>query len=121
MRQETKDIMKAFLKRTSRRCQRTTTDGDAVYLHGNRIAWRESNGDISMTLAGWGTPTTRERLNGLCMLLIDKRPFNQRKHEQFYNDDPIDTTQVITIHTIVPVEMNFDQQRAWYDTSAELN
>jgi hypothetical protein len=55
------------------------------------------------------------------MLLIDKRPFNQRKHEQYYDDTPIDTTQVITIHTIVPVELNVDQQRAWYDTSAELN
>ena len=117
MRQETKDIMKAFLNRKSCRRQRTITDGSAVYLHGNRIAWREPNGDISMTLAGWGTPTTRERLNGLCMLLIDKRPFNQRKHEQFYHDDPIDTDQVITIHNINEV----DQQRAWYDTSAELN
>lgn len=116
MRKETKDIMTAFLRRASRRCQRTMTDGDAVYLHGNRIAWREPNGDISMTLAGWCTPTTRERLNGLCLLLIDCKPFNQRKFEQFYHDDPIDTRQVITIHNINEV----DQQRAWYDTSAEL-
>lgn len=121
MRQETKDIMTAFLKRKSCHRQRTMTDGDNVYLHGNRIAWREDNGDISVTLAGWGTNTTRERLNGLCMLLMDKRPFNQRKHEQYYDDTPIDTRQVITFHSIVPVEMNVDEQRAWYDTSAELN
>jgi hypothetical protein len=121
MRQETKDIMTAFIERRSCHRQRSRTDGSAVYLHGNRIAWREPNGDISMTLAGWGSYTTRERLNGLCLLLIDCKPFNQRKFEQFYHDDPIDTRQVITIHTIVPVEMNFDQQRAWYDTSAELN
>ena len=120
MRQVTKNIMEAFLKRKSLRCLRNTTDGNTVYLHGNRIAWHESNGDISMTLAGWGSPTTRERLNGLCMLLIDKRPFNQREHEQYYDDTPIDTRQVITIHTLVPVELNVDQQRAWYDTSAEL-
>lgn len=35
-------------------------------LHGNAIAVRTViNGSTMITLAGWNTPTTRERLNGL--------------------------------------------------------
>ena len=35
-------------------------------LHGHAIAWWNTfTGDYEVTLAGWPTPTTRERLNGL--------------------------------------------------------
>lgn len=116
MRKETRDIMTAFIKRKSCTRARTQTNGDVVTLHGNKIAWRERDGSISMTLAGWGTTTTRDRLNGLCMMLMDKKPFSQRKGVQYYDDHEIDTTQIITVHTII----EHDEQRAWYDTSAEL-
>jgi hypothetical protein len=118
MRKETRDVMTAFLKRKSCTRARTQTNGDVVTLHGNKIAWREPDGSISMTLAGWGTPTTRDRLNGLCLLLMDKKPFHQKKGVQYYDDKEIDTTQVITVHTLI--ESSIDEQRAWYDTSAEL-
>lgn len=36
----------------------------SVYLHGHMIAQR-INGEWSISLAGWNTPTTRSRLNGL--------------------------------------------------------
>jgi hypothetical protein len=118
MRKETRDVMMAFLKRTSCHRKNSSTDGKVVTLFGNRIAWHEPDGSISMTLAGHGTPTTRDRLNGLCLLLMDKKPFHQKKGVQYYDDREIDTTQVITVHTLI--ESSIDEQRAWYDTSAEL-
>ena len=118
MRKETRDIMTAFLQRKSCTRARTQTNGDIVTLHGNKIAWREPDGSISMTLAGWGTPTTRDRLNGLCFLMMNKHPFHQVRGVQYYDDYKIDTTQVITVHSLITYE--HDEQRAWYDTSAEL-
>ncbi len=43
-----------------------TVEGDSVrmYLHANLIA-HKNRGALLITLAGWPTPTTRERLNGL--------------------------------------------------------
>lgn len=105
MRQVTRKVMKAFLERRSVKTHTTWTNGEEVFLFGNRIAWRLPNGDISFTLAGHGTPTTRERLNGLCELLYGKRPFSQRDHEQYMNNTPIDTDWVITHHVLVPQEL----------------
>ena len=65
MRQITKQISKSFRKGFSKKISNTETDGVSVWLHGNRIAWRNQDNTISITLAGWGTPTTRERLNGI--------------------------------------------------------
>jgi len=56
-----------------------------LYLHGNIIA-RKRGGKIHLTLAGWGTPTTRERLNTLLSELDSDVRFFQSKHEQFAVD-----------------------------------
>lgn len=84
MRKETREIMTAFLHEIPARAARTSTDGRAVYLHGNKIAWRDAEGDVWATLAGWGTPTTRERLNGLCATFpaFSGFGFSQKDHEQ---------------------------------------
>ena len=118
MRKETQQIMTAFLKRKPCHRKNSSTDGEVVTLFGNKIAWREPDGSISMWLCGHGTPTTRDRLNGLCLMLMDKKPFHQKKGVQYYDDNEISTTQVITVHTLI--ESGIDEQRAWYDTSAEL-
>ena len=118
MRKGTRDIMTAFLQRTKCRRKNTETDGDTVYLFNNKIAWREPDGSISMWMCGHGTRTTRDRLNGLCFLMMNKHPFHQTKGVQYYDDYKIDTTQVITVHSLITYE--HDEQRAWYDTSAEL-
>ncbi len=59
-----------------------------LYLHGNVIA-RKRGGKIHLSLAGWGTMTTRERLNTLLSEMNSKVRFHQHKHEQFANDKPI--------------------------------
>lgn len=100
MRKETKEIMTAFLQGKYCSRARTMTNGNEVYLFGNRIAWREPDGSISMWLCGHGTVTTRERLNGLCEMLIGRRPWHQHKHVQMYDSKEVCTRQVVNIHTL---------------------
>lgn len=88
MRQETAHIARA---------KRTETDGRAIFLHGNLIAWRGEDGSISATLAGWPTVTTRERLNGLCAELGVRGRFYQRDHTQHFGDDAIGDSDVVRL------------------------
>lgn len=61
----------AFYKNEKFSSGNTQVKGGAIFLHGNKIAEYQSlftndgNNNINITLAGWNTPTTRERLNGL--------------------------------------------------------
>lgn len=55
-------------------------------LHGHSIAWWNTfTGDYEVTLAGWPTPTTRERLNGLEGVHV-----NQSKGIQYLNGNAWD-------------------------------
>jgi len=68
----------------------------SLYLHGNEIAtysWacnptEAGYGDMSsyllITLAGWPTATTRDRLNGLLTELGKREGVWQHKHKQYY-------------------------------------
>jgi len=57
----------------------------AMYLHGNLIARRPMlSREVEMTLAGWPTVTTRERLNGLCQSYGLPSMFGQRDFEQYF-------------------------------------
>ena len=82
MRKETQKIAQAFARGQAAKAARTETDGRTVWLHGNRIAQREDDGSVWVTLAGWGTVTTRERLNGICRELGVSHGFVQRDHSQ---------------------------------------
>lgn len=65
MRKETEKIVGAFINGVAATASRTFTDGKAVFLHGNKIAKREANGDIWISFADWPTRTTSERINGV--------------------------------------------------------
>lgn len=79
MRKITSDIVGAFLERRTRSSGNTHTDGQTLWLHGNRIAWHTPEG-IMITLCGWPSVTTRERLNAIPGVCI-----NQRDHKQYLN------------------------------------
>lgn len=96
MRKETHKIVTAFIEGRVAKTTRTRTDGEAIYLHDNRIAWREGN-HIYATMCGWGSVTTRERLNGLCRALGLPRGFYQAKHTQYYGEHEISTREVIEL------------------------
>jgi len=65
MRKVTEEIKIAFENGESKKVGNTRTDGTSVFLHGNEIVRREPSGLVLATLAGWNTPTTRERVNGI--------------------------------------------------------
>ena len=107
MRKETSKIMNAFYRGKPARAARTHTDGQTVWLHNNRIAWRTDDGDICFTLAGWGTVTTRERINGL--LKICGYPYwgiSQRNHEQWlvYHAEKVVGFDPYDVYTLTELE-----------------
>lgn len=63
-RKVSKDIADAFLRGVKKTISNSRTDGDSLFLHGNKIAKIEK-GILYVSTAGWGTPTTKERLNAL--------------------------------------------------------
>jgi len=65
MRKVTEEIKRAFEQGKARKVGNTSTDGTSVFLHGNEIVRRDTSGLVFATLAGWNTPTTRERVNGI--------------------------------------------------------
>ena len=70
MRKITQDAVNAFENNINYKSGNTQIVGGQYFLHGNKIAeysslFNDGNRDIDITLAGYNTDTTRERLNGL--------------------------------------------------------
>ena len=88
MRQITQDAVIAFandcnFKRANTEV-RVLDSSTQLLLHNNIIAARfAGSGKVIMTLAGWGTPTTRERVNGLLQYLGHAARVFQDKDEQY--------------------------------------
>ena len=97
MRSVTEKTVKAFLSGKKRKVGHTVSTGTTLLLHNNLIAERMPDGSVYATLAGWGSRTTRERLNGLCELLGLGRPFHQCKNVQFYGSLPISLSGTIVL------------------------
>ena len=113
MRKVSKEIAEAFIENKNKVMSNTricpvsdwVSNGEmGVYLHDNKIAWWENNhpyknkhGNIhlSFCLCGWGTLTTRERLNAIFSYVFfpksDSVYLKQIKGEQnlFINDKQI--------------------------------
>jgi len=96
MRKVTRETIRAFLAGKSRSVGNTSTDGTTLKLHGKVIAERR-DGNVYVTLAGWGSSTTRERLNGLCKLLGLGHMFRQKQFQQFYGDRHILSTEWVLL------------------------
>tara|TARA_R110000787_G_C13251531_1_gene429487 strand:+ start:335 stop:673 length:339 start_codon:yes stop_codon:yes gene_type:complete len=81
MRKVTQQITEAFLNGRKLTVGNSMTDGNAIFLHGNKIAWRD-NARLYISMCGWGTPTTRERLNGVLRGINSDLYVCQKNHEQ---------------------------------------
>ncbi|SVD06445.1 uncharacterized protein METZ01_LOCUS359299 [marine metagenome] len=68
MRKVTRTIAEAFFSGVAKASGNTCTDGDNVWLHGNKIAEKDEFGNLYISNAGWKSNTTKERLNGLLEL-----------------------------------------------------
>jgi hypothetical protein len=82
MRKLTREIVNAFLNGNKKTKGNTSTDGQSIWLHGNQIVETNQDGQIVINNCGWGSVTTRERLNGLLSqiaphLWVHQSNFNQ--------------------------------------------
>lgn len=83
MRKVTEQVALSLIRGESRTVGNTSTDGQHLWLHGNLIA-QKRDGYVLLSLAGWPTPTTRERLNGILDIFGVRARFYQQNHDQFY-------------------------------------
>jgi hypothetical protein len=93
MTQTGKKIALAFVEGRSLTIKRTSVyaNPSELWLHGSLIARTDAQGLVWMTLAGWPTSTTRDRLNALCDAYGVPSRFTQCKFEQFYGGLPINS------------------------------
>lgn len=68
MRKVSETIAHSFRAGQSKRVSNTETDGNTLRLHGNPIA-RRVGSSLEISLAGWPTNTTAERINTLLHVL----------------------------------------------------
>lgn len=80
-RQVSKDIINAFINNQKRNISNSSTDGQSLFLHGHKIAWKEE-GKYFINMCGWGSPTTRERLNTLLRTINASFGVGQRNYSQ---------------------------------------
>jgi hypothetical protein len=95
MRKITLKIARSLWQGKPCKISNTYTDGEKVFLHDNLIAFKRENG-LSISMAGWPTVTTRERINGLLSLFghEDRLIGGQRvRIYQRYGDQYITTSK----------------------------
>jgi hypothetical protein len=101
MRKITRQIVSAFMQRKAKSSGNTSTDGTSLRLHSNMIArWSDSN-TLEVSLAGWPTVTTRDRLNGIPGVNV-----YQQKGEQYLNGKLVEDYQ--DWHTVTETEWRSD-------------
>jgi len=61
-RKVTREVCGAFMNKRKKHNDNTHTDGESLFLFGNKIAEHREDG-VYITDAGWNSSTTRERLN----------------------------------------------------------
>ena len=90
MRKITALTTRAFMCREKLTVGDTYTDGDSLYLFGNRIAWHNPNGTgFYITNCGWETNTTKDRLNGLPGVSIYHKRNTRYLNGHEWNGSPI--------------------------------
>jgi hypothetical protein len=112
MRKITEQVVGAFQTGQPRKIGNTRTNGITLFLHDNEIAEHRADG-IWITNAGWNSPTTKERLNGITGVHIV-----QKKGEWYLNGHRWDGEWIclndLTLLTVQ--EVAFDMTSVWQDT-----
>lgn len=74
MRKITDKIVGAFNSKRKKGLGNTVSTGDALYLHGNKIAEYRGT-ELWISNGGWSSNTTKERLNGIPGVSISQMNF----------------------------------------------
>lgn len=90
-------IAAAFNEGRAARRSNTRTDGNAIYLFGHRIVERRANGSVWVTLAGWNTTTTRERLQPFAEFRTVGADKRRQGGQAFCNGKPVDSDSWIKV------------------------
>jgi hypothetical protein len=113
MRKITEQVVGAFENYNIKKVGNTETDGTSLWLFGNKIAEHRADG-IWITNAGWSSPTTKERLNGITGVHI-----TQKKGEWFLNGHRWDGEWIclndLTLLAEQESETEFDTTMEWVD------
>jgi hypothetical protein len=91
MTQTARTIKQAWEQGKPRTVSNTTTDGTSVWLWGNKIITRDSEGTVWFTLAGWNTMTTRGRLHDIVKVQV-----NTKRGTPYFNGQPMDSRKWYT-------------------------
>ena len=102
MRKVTQQVKQAFEQGKAKKVGNTETDGQTVWLHGNAIVKRDPDGLVRWSLAGWNTPTTRERVNGIVNAGVQQVSF-----EPVLNGQVIDSFDWFASNTELPDPLIF--------------
>jgi len=98
MRKITRKICNAFVDGKRLKIGNTLTENAAIWLHGNKIAYWATDEVLQISLCGWNTVTTRERLNGLLSTLGSYWSIVQRNYRPYainsYTDRYINLIEV---------------------------
>ena len=97
-RQVTEQIIRAFMNDQAKRISNSEVHTDFIstrlYLFGNCIAIKKKDtGKIEVSMAGYPTVTTRERLNGIPGVSI-----RQEKGKQYLNGNEIETDKFYAVN-----------------------
>ena len=87
MRGISKEAADAFINGRNFKKSNTVVKDNAMYLFGNKIAWKE-NGFTFFSLCGWDTRTTCDRLSALGIYIT------HRDSIPYYNREPMFINQV---------------------------
>jgi len=112
MRKITKEAAKAFwagkkFNRDNTRVNFGPVGIWIMFLHNNQIAWRYRDTELHISMCGWPTATTRERLDGVLQMSSYPCYICQRKWKQIFVNrdtgqsvelDPNETYDVSTLY-----------------------
>ena len=95
MRKISQNIATSFFAGKPLHIDNTYTDGEKVYLHSNLIAKKIHPDKLEISLAGYPTMTTRERLNSILNVFGFDHYIQQKEGKQYIVNEPADSKHII--------------------------
>lgn len=111
MRQVTERIVSAFLHNETRKIGQTRTDGRSIWLWENKIAEFREDG-LWITNAGWPSPTTKERLNGIPDVQVVQKKGQWYLNGHAWNGEWVQVNNFMGYANHQP-EVEFDLSSTW--------
>ena len=95
MKKISQNIATSFLAGKPLQIDNTYTDGKKVFLHSNLIAKKIHPDKLEISLAGYPTMTTRERLNSILNVFGFDHYIQQVEGKQYLVHEPADSKHLI--------------------------